>query len=64
MMSNSRNLRTGLSIIVLTILAAISAEGQAGYTIRFNKSFDPGSIVYKTRESGIQSGIESLPNLH
>ena len=33
------------------------------YTIRFNKSFDPSSIVYKAREGGIQSSVESLPNL-
>jgi Zn-dependent peptidase ImmA (M78 family) len=33
------------------------------YTIRFNKSFDPSSIVYKAREGGIHSGVESLPNL-
>lgn len=33
------------------------------YTIRFNKSFDPRSVVYKACEGGIQSGIESLPNL-
>jgi Zn-dependent peptidase ImmA (M78 family) len=33
------------------------------YTIRFNKSFDPSSIVYKAREHGIHSGVESLPNL-
>jgi hypothetical protein len=32
-------------------------------TIRFNKSFDPKSIVYKAREGGIQSSVESLPNL-
>jgi len=32
------------------------------YTIRFNKSFDPSSIVYKAREGGIQSSVESLPN--
>ncbi len=43
-------------------LSAACAEAEAAYTIRFNKSFDPSSIVYKTRESGIQSGIESLPN--
>jgi hypothetical protein len=42
-------------------LSAACAE--ADYTIRFNKSFDPSSIVYKARESGIHSGIESLPNL-
>jgi hypothetical protein len=33
------------------------------YTIRFNKSFDPSSIVYKAREGGIHSGVEGLPNL-
>jgi hypothetical protein len=33
------------------------------YTIRFNKSFDPSSVVYKAREGGIQSSVESLPNL-
>ena len=33
------------------------------YTIRFNKSFDPSSVVYQARVGGIQSGIESLPNL-
>ena len=32
------------------------------YTIRFNKSFDPRSIVYKARDGGIQSSVESLPN--
>ena len=32
------------------------------YTIRFNKSFDPSSVVYKAREGGIQSSVESLPN--
>ncbi|MDT8069516.1 MAG: ImmA/IrrE family metallo-endopeptidase [Terriglobia bacterium] len=33
------------------------------YTIRFNKSFDPSSVVYKAREGGIHSGVENLPNL-
>jgi Zn-dependent peptidase ImmA (M78 family) len=33
------------------------------YTIRFNKSFDPSSIVYKAHEGGIHSGVESLPNM-
>lgn len=33
------------------------------YTIRFNKSFEPSSIVYKAREGGIHTGIEGLPNL-
>jgi Zn-dependent peptidase ImmA (M78 family) len=33
------------------------------YTIRFNKSFDPSSVVYNAREGGIQSSVESLPNL-
>jgi Zn-dependent peptidase ImmA (M78 family) len=33
------------------------------YTIRFNKSFDPNSIVYKARDGGIQSSVETLPNL-
>ena len=33
------------------------------YTIRFNKSFDPSSVVYKARAGGIQSSVESLPNL-
>ncbi len=33
------------------------------YTIRFNKSFDPSSVVYRAREGGIQSSVESLPNL-
>jgi hypothetical protein len=33
------------------------------YTIRFNKSFDPSSIVYKAREGGIQRGVECLPNM-
>ena len=33
------------------------------YTIRFNKSFDPKSIVYQAREGRIHSGVESLPNL-
>lgn len=33
------------------------------YTIRYNKSFDPSSVVYKAPQSGIQSGIEALPNL-
>jgi Zn-dependent peptidase ImmA (M78 family) len=33
------------------------------YTIRFNKSFDPGSVVYKAREGGIQRSLESLPNM-
>jgi hypothetical protein len=33
------------------------------YTIRFNKSFDPSSVVYKARAGGIQSSAESLPNL-
>jgi Zn-dependent peptidase ImmA (M78 family) len=44
-------------------LSAACAEAEANYTIRFNKSFDPSSMVYKTRESGIKSGIEGLPNL-
>ena len=44
-------------------LSASCAEAEAEYTIRFNKSFDPSSIVYKAREGGIHSGIESLPNL-
>ena len=42
-------------------LSASCAENE--YTIRFNKSFDPTSIVYKAREGGIQMGVESLPNL-
>ena len=33
------------------------------YTIRFNKSFDPSSIVYKARAGGIQRSAECLPNL-
>lgn len=33
------------------------------YTIRFNKSFDPSSIVYKALQGGIHSGVEGLPNL-
>jgi hypothetical protein len=33
------------------------------YTIRFNKSFDLTSVVYKACEGGIQSSVESLPNL-
>jgi hypothetical protein len=33
------------------------------YTIRFNKSFDPSSVVYKAREGRIQTSVESLPNL-
>jgi hypothetical protein len=33
------------------------------YTIRFNKSFDLSSVVYKAREGSIQSSVESLPNL-
>jgi Zn-dependent peptidase ImmA (M78 family) len=44
-------------------LSASCAEAEPEYTIRFNKSFDPSSIVYKAREEGILSGIESLPNL-
>jgi Zn-dependent peptidase ImmA (M78 family) len=44
-------------------LSTPSAETEGEYTIRFNKSFDPSSIVYKAREGGIHSGIESLPNL-
>ena len=43
-------------------VSARCAEAEAEYTIRFNKSFDPSSIVYKAREGGIHSGIESLPN--
>ncbi len=33
------------------------------YTIRFNKSFDPSSVVYKAREGGIRNSVESLPNI-
>lgn len=44
-------------------LSASCAEAEAEYTIHFNKSFDPSSIVYKAREGGISAGIESLPNL-
>lgn len=33
------------------------------YTIRFNKSFDPSSIVYKAREGGVKADVECLPNL-
>lgn len=38
------------------------ASGENEYTIRFNKSFDPGSIVYMARQGGIHTGFESLPN--
>jgi hypothetical protein len=33
------------------------------HTIRFNKSFDPSSAVYTARQGGIQTGVESLPNM-
>jgi hypothetical protein len=33
------------------------------YTIRFNKSFGPNSVVYKAREGGIQRSAENLPNM-
>jgi hypothetical protein len=33
------------------------------HTIRFNKSFDQSSVVYKAREGGIHRSVESLPNL-
>lgn len=41
-------------------LSAACTENE--YTIRFNKSFEPGSIVYRAREGGIHTGFESLPN--
>lgn len=41
----------------------LSAACREEYTIRFNKSFDTSSVVYKAREGGIHSGVESLPNL-
>ena len=44
-------------------MSASCAEAEAEYTIRFNKSLDPSSIVYNAREGGIRPGIESLPNL-
>ena len=36
---------------------------EEGYTIRFNKSFDPSSVVYKVLDGSIQTSVESLPNL-
>ena len=36
---------------------------QDAYTIRFNKSFDSGSVVYKAHEGGLHTAIEILPNL-
>ena len=41
----------------------LSAACGEEYTIRFNKSFDTSSVVYKAREGGIHSSVESLPNL-
>jgi len=43
-------------------LSPASPENE--YTIRFNKSFDPSSIVYTAREGSIRirTGFESLPN--
>ena len=38
------------------------ACAESEYTIRFNKSFDPTSIVYKAREAGVHAGFETLPN--
>jgi hypothetical protein len=35
---------------------------ESEYTIRFNKSFDPTSIIYKAREGGVHAGFETLPN--
>jgi Zn-dependent peptidase ImmA (M78 family) len=44
-------------------LSASCAEAENAYTIRFNKSFDPASIVYKASKGGDHSDVESLPNL-
>jgi hypothetical protein len=40
----------------------LPASPENEYTIRFNKSFDPSSIVYAAREGSICTGFESLPS--
>jgi Zn-dependent peptidase ImmA (M78 family) len=44
-------------------LSVACREREPDYTIHFNKSFDPSSIVYKAHAGGIHTGIECLPNL-